>query len=92
MSKFKASNSSVKWDRNNRSVTDGVYFEDPNGQVTSDQDTALSMGAGHPKSTPPSIQQSAPVLAGSPGSGAAPGSNGPPTTGAVGPGGPLGMD
>ena len=30
------------------------------------------------------------VLPGAPGSGAAPGSNGPPTTGAMGPGGPLG--
>ncbi len=30
------------------------------------------------------------VLPGSPGSGAAPGANGPPTTGAMGPGGPLG--
>lgn len=29
---------------------------------------------------------------GSPGSGSAPGSSGPPTTGAVGPGGALGMD
>jgi hypothetical protein len=30
------------------------------------------------------------VLPGSPGSGAAPGANGPPTTGGIGPGGPLG--
>jgi hypothetical protein len=85
MSKFKASTSNIQWDKNNRSVTD-----DPNGPITSDQDVALSMAAGHPKSTPPSIQPLADVLPGSPGSGAAPGANGPPTTGAIGPGGPLG--
>jgi hypothetical protein len=92
MSKFKASNSNVKWDRSNRSVTDDANFEDPNGPVMSDQDTALAMAADHPKSTPPSIQPLANVLPGSPGSGSAPGANGPPTTGAIGPGGPLGMD
>jgi hypothetical protein len=90
MAKFKATNSTIAWDPVNRSVTDGLY-ENPNGDITSDQDTALSMAAGHPKSTPPSIQPLADVLPGSPGSGAAPGANGPPTTGAVGPGGPLGM-
>lgn len=76
MSKFKASTSNVKWDKANRSVTD-------------DQ-VAQELAAGNPKSTPPSIRQDPDVLPGSPGSGAAPGANGPPTTGAIGPGGPLG--
>ena len=83
----KATNSNVNWDHPNRSVTD-----DPNGPITSDEDVASAMAAGHPKSTPPSIKQDPDVLPGSPGSGAAPGAGGPPTTGAVGPGGPLGMD
>jgi hypothetical protein len=87
MSKFKADASNVQWDKDNRSVTD-----DPNGPVMSDQDVALSMAAGHSKSTPPSIRPQPNVMPGSPGSGSAPGANGPPTTGAVGPGGPLGMD
>lgn len=76
MSKFKASASNVKWDKTNRSVTD-------------DQ-VAQELAAGNPKSAPPSIRQDPDVLPGSPGSGAAPGANGPPTTGAIGPGGPLG--
>lgn len=77
MSMFKATTSNVKWDKANRSVTD--------------DEAADALAASHPKSTPPSIQQNADVLPGSPGSGSAPGANGPPTTGAVGPGGPLGM-
>lgn len=57
----------------------------------SDDDAAMHMANRHPKSnTPPT--HDAQVLPGSPGSGSgsAPGANGPPTTGAVGPGGPLG--
>lgn len=77
MSKFKATTSNINWDRDNRSVTD--------------DDAASSLAAGNPKSAPPSIRQDPDVLPGSPGSGSAPGANGPPTTGAVGSGGPLGM-
>jgi hypothetical protein len=72
-----ATKSHVKWDRGNRSVTD--------------DEAADVLANGHPKSGPPSFPEPAKVLPGSPGSGAAPGANGPPTTGAsVGPGGPLG--
>ena len=85
--KFKASTSNVMWDRNNRSVTDE---DDVNGTPPDDDEAAEALAAGHPKSNPPSIKQNANVLSGSPGSGAAPGSVGPPTTGAIGPGGPLG--
>ena len=68
--------SHMKWDKHNRSVTD--------------DEVAEVLANGHPKSnTPPT--HDAQVLAGSPGSGAAPGASGPPTTGAsIGPGGPLG--
>lgn len=45
----------------------------------SNEDAAKVLANGHPKSTPPTAQ----VLPGSPGSGAAPGANGPPTTGAT---------
>jgi hypothetical protein len=89
---FKASMSNVKWDQANRSVTDDGNLTNPNGPTMSDADVALAMAASHPKSTPPSIQPLANVLPGSPGSGSAPGANGPPATGAIGPGGPLGMD
>lgn len=58
------------------------------GSVSNEQ-AASSLANGHPKSRPPSLHDSAPVLPGSPGSGSAPGANGPPTTGAIGPGGPL---
>lgn len=58
------------------------------GSVTNEQ-AASAMANGHPKSKPPSLSNYAPVLPGSPGSGAAPGANGPPTTGAIGPGGPM---
>jgi hypothetical protein len=64
------------------------WAESPN--EISDDDAAASLGNGHPKSNPPSFSDSAQVMPGSPGSGSAPGANGPPTTGAVGPGGPLG--
>lgn len=77
MSKFKATTSNINWDRDNRSVTD--------------DDAASSLAAGNPKSAPPSIRQDPDVLPGSPGSGSAPGANGPPTTGAAGPSGPPGM-
>jgi hypothetical protein len=54
----------------------------------SDDDASTTLANGHPKSnTPPT--HFAQVLPGSPGSGAAPGANGPPTTGAIGPGDPL---
>lgn len=56
------------------------------GSVT-DEQAAAALANDHPKSTPPLVQ----VLPGSPGSGEAPGANGPPTTGAVGPGGVLSM-
>lgn len=55
----------------------------------SDDDAADVLANGHPKSNPPLVHD-AQVLPGGPGSGAAPGANGPPTTGALGPGGPLG--
>jgi hypothetical protein len=58
-------------------------------EPVTDRDAAVVLANRHPKSNPPSLQDSAPVLPGSPGSGAAPGANGPPTTGAIGPGGPL---
>lgn len=74
--KIKASTSNIKWDRPNRSVTD--------------DEVADVLANGHPKSNPPSIPETAAVLPGSPGSGAAPGANGPPTTGGISPGGPLG--
>jgi len=79
---MRASTSNIQWDKPNRSVTD--------------DEAADVLAAGHPKSHPPEPQEApypsdAQVLPGSPGSGAAPGANGPPTTGAsVGPGGPLG--
>jgi hypothetical protein len=60
------------------------------GPEVSDDEAADHLGNGHPKSNPPSFSDSAQVMPGSPGSGSAPGANGPPTTGAVGPGGPLG--
>lgn len=88
MSKFKANTSNVKWDKANRSVTDDEAAEARNG--VTDDEAAEALAASHPKSTPPSIQPLANVLPGSPGSGAAPGASGPPTTGAIGPGGPLG--
>lgn len=74
-----ATKSNVSWDKPNRSVTD-----------VSDDDAADALGRGsHPKqNTPPTHE--AQVLPGSPGSGAAPGANGPPTTGGISPGGPLG--
>ena len=75
-----ATKSHVKWDKHNRSVTD--------------DEAADVLANGHPKSDRPHeapYPSDAQVLPGSPGSGAAPGANGPPTTGAsVGPGGPLG--
>ena len=58
------------------------------GSVTNEQ-AALVLANGHPKSNPPPVHD-AQVLPGGPGAGAAPGANGPPTTGAIGPGGPLG--
>ena len=89
MSKFKATKSNVKWDRANRSVTNDDEGAEARSGV-SDDEAAEALAAGHPKSTPPSIKQNANVLPGSPGSGAAPGANGPPTTGGISPGGPLG--
>lgn len=74
--RYKADTSHIKWDKEHRSVTD--------------DEVADTLAAGHPKSTPPSLPDDASVLPGSPGSGAAPGANGPPTTGPSG-GGPLGM-
>lgn len=60
------------------------------GHVITTQDAAKAMRSG-PKSAPPSFGYATPILPGSPGSGSAPGANGPPTTGAIGPpGGPLG--
>lgn len=47
----------------------------------SDEDAANALANGHPKSKCPPLYDAAPVLPGSPGSGAAPGSFGPPTTG-----------
>jgi len=44
----------------------------------------------HPSKSDTPPTHDAQVLPGSPGSGAAPGANGPPTTGAMTPGGPLG--
>jgi hypothetical protein len=90
MNKFRANTSNVRWDRNNRSVTDAAEEAAEAKAGVTDDEAAEALAAGHPKSTPPSIQQNANVLPGSPGSGAAPGAIGPPTTGAIGPGGPLG--
>lgn len=70
-----ATQGGVKWDRANRSVTD--------------DEAAAALAKKHPKSTTPA-PHFAQVLSGSPGSGAAPGANGPPTTGPTfGSGGPL---
>jgi len=97
MSKFKANTSNVKWDQNNRSVTDE---DDVNGPLTPDDEVAEKMAAGHPKSTPPSVKQGPVVMPGSPGGTSAPGANssepypapgskGPPVS-FTGSGGPLG--
>jgi hypothetical protein len=87
--KFRANRSNVMWDQNNRSVTDDDEAAEAKAGVTDDE-AAEALAAGHPKSTPPSIKQNANVMPGSPGSGAAPGASGPPTTGSIGPGGSLG--
>jgi hypothetical protein len=70
---MKASTHNLKWDRGNRSVTD--------------DEAAEVLANGHPKSHRPQeapYPSDAQVLPGSPGSGAAPGANGPPTTGPTG--------
>ncbi len=56
----------------------------------SDDDAAACMANGHPKSCPPTIQDGSSFPIGTTGAGSAPGANGPPTTGAIGPGGVLG--
>lgn len=51
-----------------------------------DEQAALHLANGHPKSKPvPSFPSNRGALDGSPGDGAAPGANGPPTTGTIGP-------
>jgi len=57
--------------------------------TVSDDEAASVLANGHPKSKPPSLHDGNPFPATSTGVGSAPGANGPATTGAIGPGGPL---
>jgi hypothetical protein len=66
----------------------GSTWAYPNNRPVSDDDAAEALANKHPKSNTPPVHD-AQVLSGSPGSGEAPGANGPPTTGASGDDGPL---
>lgn len=55
----------------------------------SDDDAATVLANDHPKSKRPPLHDGNPFPANSTGAGSAPGANGPPTTGAVGPGTPI---
>jgi hypothetical protein len=50
-----------------------------------DEDAADELSNGHPKSEPPSLDDGNSFPSGTTGAGSAPGANGPPTTGAIGP-------
>jgi hypothetical protein len=54
-----------------------------------DEDAANTLANHHPKCRPSSAQNIGPWPQVTSGAGEAPGANGPPTTGAVGPGGPM---
>jgi hypothetical protein len=58
------------------------------GSVSNEQ-AARHMANGHPKSNPPTLHDGTAFPSGSTGAGSAPGANGPPTTGAIGPGGVM---
>lgn len=53
----------------------------------SDADAATTLANGHPKSNPPTLQDAHSFPANGTSEGSAPGANGPPTTGAISPGG-----
>lgn len=62
MSRFKASTSNLKWDRDTRGVDDDEEAEARAG--VTDDEAAEALAAGHPKSTPPSIKQNPTLLPG----------------------------
>lgn len=72
----------------NIATLSGVQWDKPNRSVTDDE-AATVLANHHPKARPAPVRD-ADVLPGSPGSGEAPGANGPPTTGPVIGGDPMG--
>lgn len=57
--------------------------------LVSDITAANTLGNGHPKCNPPTLHDGNSFPEGSTGAGSAPGANGPPTTGAETPTGPM---